>query len=95
MEEDRVTRAYNAFMMRLFGHVPLTPGIHSTDRETYTKTMQEIQEEYGLKQGEPDFLEWILTMLGRSPQIYENEGAGKDGTEGTETVGEATPSQPN
>jgi hypothetical protein len=68
---DRITEAFNDFMQRLFGEVPADPRRLSVDRTRYTETMLEVQKEYGLQQGDPDFLEWVLTLVGRSPVITE------------------------
>lgn len=81
--ESLTTKAYNDFMTRLFGHVPKEPGKLEVPRERYTEIMHEVQKEYGLTQGHPDFLEFMLTMVGRSPKIIE--GAGEDGTDATNT----------
>ena len=91
--DGTVDRAYNEFMTRLFGYVPENPRTLTVDRETYTKVMQEIQEKYGLEQGHPDFLEWTLTLVGRSPRLTKEKGAGTNDSTSTEdikTVGEAS-----
>lgn len=53
-------------------------------RGVYTKAMKKVQDKYGLRQGHPDFLEWVFTCVGRSPIIIEDkEGAEDNGTEST------------
>lgn len=77
--EDLTTRAYNDFITRLIGHVPSNPQDWEVPREYYTRTMAAVQQEYGLTQGHPEFLHFMLTMVGRSPKIIE--GAGNNATE--------------
>jgi len=50
-------------------------------RSSYTKAMHKVQDKYGLKQGHPQFLEWVFTCVGHSPIIVEDEGAEANGTE--------------
>jgi hypothetical protein len=79
---DVVTQAYNDFMTRMFGVVPTNPEEYEISEADYITHMKAIQEIYGLYQGHKDFLEFMLTILGRSPQIIR--GAGEDGTKSTD-----------
>jgi hypothetical protein len=67
--DNRINTAYNEFMMRLFGRVPKVSQDEQVDRDKYTQEMLFIQNKYGLEQGDPDFLEWMLTLVGRSPAL--------------------------
>jgi hypothetical protein len=95
--DDLVTKAYNDFMTRLFGEVPKEPREHEVTREQYTQTMQDVQKFYGITQGHPGFLEFMLTMVGRSPKIIE--GAGNDererATEGNSRTEQSTEDRPS
>lgn len=66
---DRLTEAHNEMMMELFGEVPKEPGTLQVDRDKYKESLHRVQNKYGLRQGDPDFLEWVLTALGRSPML--------------------------
>lgn len=79
--EDVVTKAYNDFMTRAFGmEVDLIhPGDYSIHEDEYKEHMAAIQEIYGLSQGHPQYLEFMLTMVGRSPKIIKGAGT-DDGT---------------
>lgn len=74
MSEDRVTTAFNEFMMELFGEVPKDVSERSIDREIYETKMKEIQDKHGLVQGDRDFLHWVFTLIGRSPKLIEGAG---------------------
>lgn len=93
--DNRVDLAYNEFMTRLFGSVPTVPQDEQVDRDKYTEEMVAVQERYGLHQGDPDFLEWMLTLVGRSP-VLTSEGkiVYDTGTDAAgEAMGETSPSQ--
>jgi hypothetical protein len=98
--DDRVTKAYNEFMVRLFGTIPSHPNELFVDKEVYTKEMHTVQERYGLTQGTPDFLEWVLTLVGRSPVltsegeiVYDTGAKGHPAASEEPAVGEAPSSQ--
>lgn len=76
-ESDIVTEAFNDFMMELFGELPKDVSEKTIDRDRYTEAMKAIQEKYGLTQGHPQYLEFMLTLVGRSPQF--TKGAEDDG----------------
>ena len=87
---DKVTQAYEEFLIELFGSVPEDVSTCQVTRSKYTETMKRVQEKYELEQGKPDFLEWIFTCVGRSPIIIEdtentNEGAGYNESTSTST----------
>lgn len=79
MRQDIVTEAYNDLMTRMFGVVPQHPEEYSVSREEYVQHMEAIQEIYGLTHGHPKFLEFMLTLAGRSPIIY-TKGENANGT---------------
>lgn len=76
VDESRVTRAYNELMTELFGKVPKDPSQLEVDYDTYKEKMKEVQERHGLKEGEKDFVLWILTIISRTPKLIEKEGDG-------------------
>jgi hypothetical protein len=88
--DDRIGRAYIELMTKLFGSVPANPHERSVERDTYDTAMKDVQEQYGLEQGDPDFLEWVLTVVGRSPVLTQRgEIVYGTGDETNTTVGEA------
>jgi hypothetical protein len=97
--EDRIKKAHDELMLKLYGTTIEDPRMGSVYRDDYTKAMLEVQEKYGLEQGDPDFLEWMLTLVGRSPMLIDrpSEGGNADATSFTsparEAVGEAPPSE--
>lgn len=96
--DNRLDAAYNEFMEELFGTVPTQPAQEFVDREKYREVMIKVQKRYGLEQGDPDFLEWVLTLVGRSPQLVDaGEGDDADARSTEEpaehAMGEAPPSQ--
>lgn len=84
---NTINEAYEAFIYELFGSTKkelddkgLTPSSMTVTRKQYTEAMHKIQDQYGLKQGHPNFMEWVFTLVGNSPTIIEDneEGAGND-----------------
>ncbi|REK71496.1 hypothetical protein [Paenibacillus paeoniae] len=69
---DRISLAYKEFLVLLFGSIPRQPSDLLVSREAYINTMNIIEEKYRLEAGDADFLEWRLTLLGRSP-MFVNE----------------------
>jgi hypothetical protein len=71
---------YEEFLRELFGSVPEDVSSQEVKRSEYTKAMKAVQERHGLKQGHPDFVGWVFTLVGRSPMIIEDneKGAGED-----------------
>lgn len=72
MEKVDLNEAHNELMSELFeerreGRVT---------RSAYTKALIKVQDKYGLKQGHPDFLGWIMTCIGNSPELVEDEEGG-------------------
>ena len=62
---ERVTKAYEAFAA-LLGDEPQVP------RTVYTEAMRQVEADFSINQGDDDYLEWVLTLIGRSPQILED-----------------------
>jgi hypothetical protein len=83
MEHVDINKAHDELIEKLFCVPANTIGSVvglKISRSFYTKCMEAVQDKYGLKQGHPQFLEWVLTCVGRSPIIIEDEeGAGEDG----------------
>lgn len=73
MSNERIQKAYDEFMIELFGEVPKDVSLMTVSRSGYTKAMQDVQTKYSIKQGDPDFIEWLFTLIGRSPMIIEDE----------------------
>jgi hypothetical protein len=78
MHRVDINQAYHDFMVLLFGEVPKDVAQEQVTRARYTELMKQVQDDYGLRQGHPDFPAWVFTLVGRSPMIIEDEeGAGE------------------
>lgn len=66
---NRVSRAHNALLTKLFGFVPENPGEYIVSHKEYIKAMEEVQQEFRLVEGDPDFVLFILEQLSRSPRF--------------------------
>lgn len=73
MSAERINLAYKEFLMLLFGALPRQPSALWVSREAYSEAMKAIEDKYRLNIGDPNFLEWRLTLLGRSPRIINTE----------------------
>ena len=73
MNGERLASAYGDLMHALFGEIPIDIRLRNVSREHYTKALRQVEVEYDIKQGDEDYLEWVLTLLGRSPIINEDE----------------------
>lgn len=71
--ENRISMAYREFSTLLFDTVPRQQSELWVSREAYVNAMNFIEAKYKLKVSDPDFLEWRLTLLGRSPMFIEEE----------------------
>lgn len=69
----RVYAAHDALLVKLFGYVPEVPGELTVDRPAYVKAMHEVQEEYGLVDGDSDMVLFVLEQLSRSPRFAKEE----------------------
>jgi len=74
---ERISLAYKEFLVLLFGLVPRQPSDLWVSREAYINAMNVIEEKYRLEVGDVDFLEWRLTLLGRSPMLIDDELRGR------------------
>lgn len=70
---ERLSLAYKEFLELLFGTVPRQPSDYWVSREAYVQAMKVIEEKYNLEAGDEDFLEWRLTILGRSPRLIDDK----------------------
>ncbi|MEF2244236.1 hypothetical protein V1L65_04750 [Paenibacillus sp. IITD108] len=70
----RISSAYKEFLVLLFSAVPRQPSDLWVSREAYVNAMNVIEEKYKLEPGDTNFLEWRLTLLGRSPRLIDDEG---------------------
>lgn len=93
-EHVDISKAHGELMEELFGSGVKIDRIHDemtitvedggyilpyVTRSKYTEAMHKIQDKHGLKQGHPQFLEWVFTCVGHSPIIVEDEeGAGEN-----------------
>lgn len=76
-EQVDIGGVYEEFMVELFD-LPKSeweanfPANREVARSRYTEVMKKVQDEHGLKQGHPQFMEWIFTCVGRSPIIVDD-----------------------
>lgn len=70
---QRVVRAHDELLRRLLGFVPERPGDYIVTRRDYAKAMQSVQKEFGLVEGDPDFILFVLEQLSRSPRFVNEE----------------------
>jgi hypothetical protein len=70
---ERISLAYREFLVLLFGTVPRQPSDLWVSREAYVDAMNVIEAKYRLETGDENFLEWRLTLLGRSPMLKDDE----------------------
>lgn len=70
-EKDVVTTAYNELIKDLFGDSTVDVSTRMVTRKDYKTSMLKIQEKHGLEEGHPKFLEWTLTLAGRSPRFID------------------------
>ena len=68
-----IPAASEAFLIELFGSVPDDVQEKTVSREDYTKALHKVQDDFGLKQGHPEFISWVFALLGNSPQIEGEE----------------------
>lgn len=73
MNSKRLALAYSALMDRLFTELPEDVKVKHVTRSHYTKALRDTEEQFGIGQGDADYLEWVLTLIGRSPIIVEDE----------------------
>jgi hypothetical protein len=70
---DRISVAYREFLELLFGAVPRQPSDLWVSRDSYVQAMKVIEDKYKLETGEENFLEWRLTLFGRSPMLIDHK----------------------
>ena len=80
IERINTVQLHEELIYRLFGSNPESLQV---SRSRYTEELKKIQDENGLKQGHPDFLEWVFTCVGRSPIIIDDEEKGAGHSEPT------------
>lgn len=68
---QRVTKAHDKLLQRLFGFVPDQPEIYVVSREKYAKAMKSVQQDFDLVEGDPDFILFIFEQLSRSPRFTD------------------------
>lgn len=53
---QRVARAHDELLRRLFGFVPERPGDFVVRREEYARVMESVAQDFGLEEGDPDLV---------------------------------------
>ena len=66
---QRVAKAHDELLQRLFGFVPDKPENLVVSRKKYAKAMKIVQRDFDLVEGDPDFLLFIFEQLSRSPRF--------------------------
>lgn len=63
--------AHNKLLRILFGFVPENPSDYLVERKVYAKAMKEVQKEFGLEEGDPRLVLFVLEQLSRSPRFID------------------------
>ena len=66
---QRVAKAHDELLRRLFGFVPDEPATYVVTRRKYTKAMKSVQKDFDLIEGDPDLVLFIFEQLSRSPRF--------------------------
>lgn len=69
---QRVVRAHDELLRRLFGFVPEKPGDYVVRREDYARVMESVEQDFGLEEGDPDLVLFVLEQLSRSPRFAKD-----------------------
>jgi hypothetical protein len=86
MFNERIISAYDALCVKLYGKkIPTMDEMMNTEvkRNVYKQAMLDVESEYVLSEGDPDFFMWVLLLLSCSPKIVE--GSEPDGQSTSET----------
>lgn len=75
MNKISINDVYEEFLTELFSTLEgaINPYELQVSRSRYKDAMNKIQDKYGLRQGHPQFIEWIFTCVGRSPVIVDDK----------------------
>jgi hypothetical protein len=57
---QRAYKAHNALLTKLFGFVPCNPNEYVVSRRAYSRAMKAIEQEFGLVEGDPDLVLFVL-----------------------------------
>jgi hypothetical protein len=68
---QKVAKAHDSILEKLFGFIPDNPGDYEVSREDYKKAMEEVEKEFNIKEGDEAFLPFIFEQLSRSPRFKE------------------------
>lgn len=68
---QRVAKAHDKLLQRLFGFVPDQPETYVVCRRKYAKAMKSVQQDFDLVEGDPDFILFIFEQLSRSPRFTD------------------------
>lgn len=75
--DGRVSKAFKELNDRLIGrtvtHIVNGEHLEGVKRSDYKEVLTAVEGKYKIEQGDPDYLEWFLTLIGRSPKIIEDE----------------------
>ena len=75
---SRIKEAYQELKQEVFGFHDESDIV--VYKETYTTALRRVEQKYSIDQGDPDFGEWTMTLIMRSPKFYpEPEGEKTDG----------------
>jgi hypothetical protein len=69
----KATKAVDTLLQKLFGSVPEKPSDFVASRADYKKSMEEVEQEFGYTDGNPDVILFILEQLSRSPRLTDTE----------------------
>lgn len=67
----RLTAAYKAFVIALYGTSEVDAREQVVTKSKYSKLLKDIENTYAIEENDPDYGEWTLTLIMRSPKFYE------------------------
>jgi len=67
----RLEEAYRLFKQKLFGDEYAIEQDQVVSRASYKVALRQVQETFALKEGDPDFGEWTMLLIMKSPQFTE------------------------
>jgi hypothetical protein len=66
---SKIPAAFHDLMLLLFGEIPKDLCNRYVSRNHYMNAQKTVEKKYNLVAGSPEYLEWILTLVGRSPHF--------------------------
>lgn len=67
----RLEDAYRLFKQKLFEDENAVEQDQAVSRASYKIVLRQVQEAYSIKEGDPDFGEWTMLLIMKSPQFIE------------------------